>query len=148
MEGKKGKAKSGYRGLLYLPTVISQRDSSKRGVMERRRWSYNFILPSFHPFTFLCTMFGIPQSNRQRNSFFVAEVTERTPPRAAMDKHTTKQARVGEDLLLPCIAQGYPIPTYRYEMHYCYFKLKLRIPYVSGEKGKQSITLFTIGVYF
>jgi len=45
---------------------------------------------------------------------FVLEVSDKSQPRAASEKHAVKQLKLGDDILLPCIAQGYPVPTYRY----------------------------------
>ncbi|GFG29264.1 hypothetical protein Cfor_07941 [Coptotermes formosanus] len=35
-------------------------------------------------------------------------------PRIAVDKHATRQVKVGDDITLPCVAQGFPVPTYRW----------------------------------
>ncbi|XP_014256768.1 Down syndrome cell adhesion molecule-like protein Dscam2 [Cimex lectularius] len=35
-------------------------------------------------------------------------------PRIRVEKHSRKQVKYGEDIILPCLAQGYPIPTYRW----------------------------------
>nr|CAD7573671.1 unnamed protein product [Timema californicum] len=35
-------------------------------------------------------------------------------PRITVEKHVTKQVKAGDDITLPCVAQGFPVPTYRW----------------------------------
>ncbi|XP_049816620.1 Down syndrome cell adhesion molecule-like protein Dscam2 [Schistocerca nitens] len=35
-------------------------------------------------------------------------------PRITVEKHVNKQVKVGDDVILPCVAQGFPVPTYRW----------------------------------
>ena len=42
-------------------------------------------------------------------------------PRITVEKHVTKQVKVGDDITLPCVAQGFPVPTYRYVCIYVEF---------------------------
>ncbi|XP_069681625.1 cell adhesion molecule Dscam1 isoform X3 [Periplaneta americana] len=35
-------------------------------------------------------------------------------PRITVEKHVTRQVKVGDDITLPCVAQGFPVPTYRW----------------------------------
>ncbi|KAG8222804.1 hypothetical protein J437_LFUL005010, partial [Ladona fulva] len=35
-------------------------------------------------------------------------------PRITAEKHMTRMVKVGDDIILPCVAQGYPVPTYRW----------------------------------
>ncbi|PSN42210.1 hypothetical protein C0J52_11247 [Blattella germanica] len=35
-------------------------------------------------------------------------------PRITVEKHVTKQVKVGDDITLPCVAQGFPVPSYRW----------------------------------
>lgn len=35
-------------------------------------------------------------------------------PRVTVEKHAIRQVTLGDDLTLPCVAQGYPVPTYRW----------------------------------
>ncbi|XP_068083883.1 cell adhesion molecule Dscam1 [Anabrus simplex] len=35
-------------------------------------------------------------------------------PRITVEKHVTRQVKVGDDVTLPCVAQGFPVPTYRW----------------------------------
>jgi len=32
-----------------------------------------------------------------------------------VEKHATRQVKVGDDITLPCVAQGFPVPTYRWD---------------------------------
>jgi ABC-type microcin C transport system duplicated ATPase subunit YejF len=34
-------------------------------------------------------------------------------PRITVEKHVTRQVKVGDDITLPCVAQGFPVPSYR-----------------------------------
>lgn len=44
---------------------------------------------------------------------FLAEPKGNVQPRITVEKHSRKLAKVGEDVILPCVAQGFPLPTYR-----------------------------------
>ncbi|XP_071455064.1 cell adhesion molecule Dscam1, partial [Hetaerina americana] len=35
-------------------------------------------------------------------------------PRITVEKHMTRMVKAGDDIILPCVAQGFPVPTYRW----------------------------------
>lgn len=35
-------------------------------------------------------------------------------PRVTVEKHAVRRAVLGEDVILPCVAQGHPMPTYHW----------------------------------
>lgn len=39
-------------------------------------------------------------------------------PRVTVEKHAVRHVTLGDDVTLPCVAQGYPVPTYRYVIQY------------------------------
>ncbi|RZF40195.1 hypothetical protein LSTR_LSTR016349 [Laodelphax striatellus] len=44
----------------------------------------------------------------------ITEPKGNVQPRITVEKHSRRQVRVGDDITLPCVAQGYPVPTYRW----------------------------------
>ncbi|XP_065344295.1 cell adhesion molecule Dscam2-like [Cloeon dipterum] len=44
----------------------------------------------------------------------VSEPKGPVQPRITVDKHSAKLVRVGDDVTLACVAQGYPVPSYRW----------------------------------
>lgn len=56
-------------------------------------------------------------------AYFVLEPKGSVQPRITVEKHVTKQVKVGDDIILPCVAQGFPVPQYR-QVH-IYFLKKL-----------------------
>jgi hypothetical protein len=50
-------------------------------------------------FNLFCVLFTEPKGSVQ--------------PRITVEKHVTRQVKVGDDITLPCVAQGFPVPTYR-----------------------------------
>lgn len=43
----------------------------------------------------------------------VAEPKGNVQPRISVEKHSRRVVKVGDDVTLPCVAQGFPVPTYR-----------------------------------
>lgn len=51
-------------------------------------------------------------------------------PRITIDKYNARRVTLGEDVVLPCVAQGHPVPTY-------YWKRELQgqtVPVALGER--------------
>lgn len=60
----------------------------------------------------------------------VSEAKDIVQPRITVDKYNSRRAVLGEDVTLPCVAQGHPVPSY-------YWKRELQgqtIPVAIGER--------------
>lgn len=44
----------------------------------------------------------------------VREPMENVPPRISVEKFNAKRVVLGEDVTLPCVAQGFPVPEYHW----------------------------------
>lgn len=49
-----------------------------------------------------------------------AEPKGTVQPRIRVEKHSRKKVKFGEDITLPCLAQGYPLPTYRFSTSFLF----------------------------
>ncbi|XP_017771587.1 PREDICTED: Down syndrome cell adhesion molecule-like protein Dscam2 [Nicrophorus vespilloides] len=68
----------------------------------------------------------------------VTEAKDTVQPRITVDKYNARRIALGEDVTLPCVAQGYPIPSY-------YWKRELQgqsVPVALGER----LTILTAGL--
>jgi hypothetical protein len=51
-------------------------------------------------------------------------------PRIAVEKHSARHVPVGESVILACVAQGWPVPTYRYDSIVCIQVRIMSYPFV------------------
>ncbi|XP_063226995.1 cell adhesion molecule Dscam2 [Bacillus rossius redtenbacheri] len=54
------------------------------------------------------------QTSTYPGRVIITEPKGNVQPRITVEKHVTKQVKVGDDITLPCVAQGFPVPTYRW----------------------------------
>ncbi|XP_073994587.1 Down syndrome cell adhesion molecule 4 isoform X2 [Rhodnius prolixus] len=60
------------------------------------------------------TLTGEVQTSSYSGRIIVSEPKGTVQPRIRVEKHSRKKVKFGEDITLPCLAQGYPLPTYRW----------------------------------
>ncbi|XP_072160841.1 cell adhesion molecule Dscam1 [Bemisia tabaci] len=68
----------------------------------------NFVCRTVHRLT------GETQSSVYPGRIIITEPKESVQPTISVEKHAKKQVKLGEDVTLPCVAQAYPIPSYRW----------------------------------
>ncbi|XP_046662354.1 Down syndrome cell adhesion molecule-like protein Dscam2 isoform X5 [Homalodisca vitripennis] len=57
---------------------------------------------------------GDVHSSAYPGRIIITEPKGNVQPRITVEKHSRKIAKIGDDVTLPCVAQGYPVPTYRW----------------------------------
>ncbi|CAG2053659.1 unnamed protein product [Timema podura] len=57
---------------------------------------------------------GEVHSSTYPGRIIITEPKGSVQPRITVEKHVTKQVKAGDDITLPCVAQGFPVPTYRW----------------------------------
>ncbi|XP_059483764.1 cell adhesion molecule Dscam2 [Neocloeon triangulifer] len=57
---------------------------------------------------------GEVQSSAYPGRIVISEPKGNEPPRITVEKHSSKHVKVGDDVTLACVAQGYPVPSYRW----------------------------------
>lgn len=54
------------------------------------------------------------QASAYPGRVIVTEPKGTVQPRVTVEKHAVRRVAVGEDVTLPCVAQGHPVPTYHW----------------------------------
>ena len=64
-------------------------------------------------------MSGDVQVSVYPGMIIVSEPKDVVQPRLIVDKYVSRRITIGEDIVLPCAAQGHPVPTYvwKRELH-------------------------------
>lgn len=57
---------------------------------------------------------GEVQSSPYPGRIVISEPKGEVAPRISVEKHSSKHVKVGDDVTLACVAQGYPVPSYRW----------------------------------
>jgi hypothetical protein len=68
---------------------------------------------------------GEIQTSTYPGRIIVTEPKGLVQPRINVDKHSTRQVVLNGQITLPCVAQGHPVPTYRWVLHNFNQKLPL-----------------------
>ncbi|KAF4524305.1 hypothetical protein B566_EDAN005361 [Ephemera danica] len=55
---------------------------------------------------------GEVQASAYPGRIIINEPKGNVQPRITVEKHSTRQVKVGDDVTLPCVAQGFPVPSY------------------------------------
>lgn len=81
---------------------------------------------------------GEVQTSTYPGRVIVTEPKGNAQPRISVDKYNARRIVLGEDVTLPCVAQGYPVPGY-------YWKRELQgqsVPVALGER----LTILSAGL--
>lgn len=57
---------------------------------------------------------GEVQASAYPGRVIVTEPKGNVQPRVTVEKHAMRRVSLGDDVTLPCVAQGHPVPTYHW----------------------------------